>query len=343
MGNKQSSSSNNSTTTNVLNQNTVNSFNKSIFSTAVETMTKNLNSCSSANTQNNTCSVSNMNVAGNFTFGGTQSNKLASNFSCTNASKTQMSMATDMMNKAAAEMKSAAETSLKAQQVSGAAASTTTGAGATAIGNSSATNSSNTNNTNITNQTVTNLTNLYEQNLKNSFTSDTVNECIGKNTQTNNQTVNGVNVGGSANISCVQTNSLEAIQECKALADVINETTSKVLQESGFKVAASNTAEQAVVSKSESTNTAVATGPIQDLFSGISGVMGASTGGPMSIVSISCIVIVLCVVVGGMAAGGGKMSGGGNKRKSKSDGIDIVSSSAINIISNLLSSDSEYL
>ena len=352
MGNKQSSTSNSNTTTNVLNQTQINDFNKSVFDTAVNTMTKNLNSCSTSTTQNNTCGLNNAKIAGNLNITGTQSNTLASNFSCTNSSKTQSAMASEMMAKAAAEMQSAAASNLKAQLASQAAASSTTGALSTAIGNKSATNTNTNNNTNITNNTISNMVNSYEQKLQSNFTAETVNECIGKITQSNNRNINNVTVGGSADISCDQTNTLRQIQECKALADVIQETSQQVLQEFGVKVTAANTTEQVVVANSTSTNTATSTGVFQDIFSGIAGVIG-SVSNPYSLLCFCIVIIGIFILVSGAMALKGEdannmssissmIKKGGNKKNIKGGG-DILSNTAIDLLTSILSSDSEYL
>jgi hypothetical protein len=356
MGNKQSSNSKNVNTTDILNKNTVKSFNDSLFKTGIETLIKTANQCSSAVAQDNNCDFRNFNAAGDVTIGGNQSNKASVNFSCINSSTTKTSMATEMLAKASAELKAASATGLEAQLASSAAAQTTTGAGATAIGNSSASNSDNINKTKIRNINSTEVINKLEQVLNSSFTSDTVNECIGKTTQTNSLSAKDIKSGGNITADCIQTNTLEQVQECKALADVINTVSQKVIQETGIAVAVSNETKQSVSAASSSTNTAVSTGPIQDLFNGIAGVFGAATGGGMY--SVLC---VCSVVMGGMVfmmtqqkggEGGGMpsmsdmkakfaSSKGGGKKNNKID--DIITNSAVDLITSLLSTDNEYL
>jgi hypothetical protein len=352
MGADQSSNSSARTSTTIINENQLNSFNKSVFNTGIETLIKTANSCSNAVAQSNDCSSNNVTAGGDYIDNSVQSNTAKVSFSCVNSSSAKTGMASEMMAKASAEMKAAADAKLASDQTAQGSASTTTGAGATAIGNSSATNSSTVVDTNIKNKTVQNIQNLYEQKLNSAFTSDTVNECIGKTVQENKTSRNNINAAGNVKTSCIQTNSLEAVQECKALADVVNSVTQQVLQESGIKVATESTTKQESIAKTESSNTAVATGPIQDAGAAIAGIVGAASGGPiLSIVGVICCVIVCIVVVMGMAKGGGDMGNmnpaaaltGGTKKNKMKGGGDIISNTAVSLISNIMSSDSKYL
>ena len=335
MGNQQSSSSSSDTSTTIINQNQLNNFNKSVFQTGIETLIKTANSCSNAVSQSNDCSSNNVTAGGDYVDNSVQSNAAKVSFSCVNSSTAKTGMASEMMAKASAEMKAAADAKLLSDQKAQGSASTTTGAGATAIANQSSTNSSTSTNTKITNQSVQNITNLYEQKLNSAFTSDTVNQCIGKTVQENKTSRSNINAAGNVKTSCIQTNSLEAVQECKALADVVNSVSQQVLQESGIKVATESTTKQETKSTTEASNTAVATGPIQDAGNAIAGIMGAASGGPMSsIFGVVCCVILIIGAVMMMGKGGdlGAMGNmdpsahltGGNKKNKMKGGGDIV-------------------
>ena len=339
MGNKQSSSSNSSSTTTVLDQSIVNNFNKSLFDTSIDVLVKNASSCSSSVNANNDCNFSNLTAAGPVNIGGNQSNDATVSFSCVQANDAQSSMATAMMSKALSEMQTAAKIGLEAQLASKADSSTNTGAGSTAIANTSNTKSSNNNTVSITNQ---NIQNIYEQKLKTNFTTDTVSECIGKTTVSNSLSASGITSGSNINANCVQSNTVKQVSECKQLNKAITDTTNQVLQEVGIAVAAESTTQSATAAKSESSNTVVSTGPIQDLFTGISGVFTAASSSYIYCVACCCIVLIL-VLVGGavfmqMKGGkGGKMSGKmGMAMNMMGGGIDILSSISS---SSILSSD----
>jgi hypothetical protein len=273
---KSSSSSNQTITNNTVNKNYMDSLNKTIMNSAVSTMINNASTCSSSVNQNNNCSFNNSTVSGNLSLGGTQDNKAKVNFSCIQATQTSADMATAMVASMAAEMKALSGTDAAAQLNNASQSSNKTGFGATGGSSSSSANTNVTNN--VTNETITHVENIFQQNLSNNFTSNTVNECIGKTTQSNNISASGVTVGGSANISCNQSNTLEQVQECKQLSEAINKTTQKTFQELGIKTEVANT----TTSKTEATTTSksenVSTGPIQDIGNAISGILGSIMG-----------------------------------------------------------------
>jgi len=310
MGNKQSSSSSSSVKDTIINNNTINSLNKSIFDASMETLVKNASTCSSAVNQNNTCKFSNLYSGGDVTIGGNQSNTAKVDFSCVQASKVQSEMANAMVQKVLSELKSASGTEAAAQLNNAASGSQSTGAFSTAIANSSSSSTKQNVDRTIQNDTIANIESIFEQKINNSFTSDTVNECIGKTTQSNTLEADNIHTTGSITADCVQTNSLEQVQECKQLMDSISGATNQALQELGISVAAETEVTAAIEATAESVNTQTQTGGFQDIFNGISSVVGAASMNPFSIICI-CIVCIIISVAVMMMGGGGAMGGGG--------------------------------
>jgi hypothetical protein len=272
MGNSNSKSSQ-SSSTKIKNIDLNKTLNKTVMNTGVETLVKNASSCSSAINQNNTCSMTNAEIGGDFNFGGSQSNKASVNFSCIQASTVSSDMATSMMQSMLAEMDTLNGTDAAAQLNSAANSSNKSGFGST--GGSASSSSSNSTNTNITNDTKNIVRNIYEQNLNNNFTSETVQECIGKTTQSNVQDLSGIKVGGSANVECNQSNTLEQVQECKQMAEAISKTTNDTLQELGIETESSSNVKTKSDSVASTTSENVSTGPIQDFGNAISGIIGS--------------------------------------------------------------------
>ena len=341
MGNKASSSSNQNITNNIVNKNLLDTVNKTVMESAVSTMINNASSCSSAIDQNNNCSMNDASIAGDFTMGGTQSNKAKVNFSCIQASQTSADMATSMAASMAAEMKAASGTAVAAQLNNASQAANSSGFGAT--GGSSASNSNTNVNTNITNDTIAHVENIFSQNLSNNFTANTVNECIGKTTQSNNISASGIKVGGNAKISCDQTNSLESVQECKQLSEAISKTILKTAQELGMKTETSNTAATKTEATSTSKSENVSTGAIQDLGGAVSGILGSVTGlaslavlGPIlaPICCCCCCIICICLII----IIGKSMMGGSSPAPSQSIPYDTSSMTGGDIILSLFDS-----
>lgn len=341
------STSNQSVSTNIVNKSYMDTLNKTVMESAVSTMINNASTCSSAVNQNNSCDMSGTTVGGDFNFSGNQSNKAKVDFSCIQASTTSTAMATEMGAAMVAEMKSLSGSEAAANLNNAAAASNKNGFGSIGGGANSTTNTNS--NTNVTNDTIAHVENIFQQNLSNSFTANTVNECIGKTTQSNSQNLSNMNIKGNAKVECFQANTLEQVQECKQLNEAINTTTQKVLQELGLKVSTENTTKATTEAKSSATSENVSTGPIQDLGNAVSGIIGSVSGlvgsvsglaslamlGPIlgPICSICCCIICICLII---IIGKSVMGGGGGGSGSTSG----ISSGISNGISNGISSGS---
>lgn len=298
-GGKSKSKSSQTITNNTVNQNFMDTVNKTIMNSAVETMINNASSCSSSVNVNNSCTIDDMTVGGDFNFGGNQSAQAKVNFNCIQANQTSADMATSMMASIVAEMKSLNGTEAAANLNTASQASNKSGF-LSMPSNSSSSSSTNVTN-NVTNETISNVQNIFEQNLSNNFSVNTVNECIGKTNVSNQQNISDVDIGGNANIECIQTASVEQVQECKQLSDAISKTTQATFQELGLTVETESdtgtSTESTVASKSEN----VATGPIEEAGNAISSIVGAvglAYLGPIigSVVIICSIVLLLALI-----------------------------------------------
>ena len=239
MGGGNSKSKTSQTITNkTVNTNYMDTLNNTIMNSAVETIINNASSCSSAVNINNSCKLSNLNIGGDFNFGGSQTSNANINFNCIQANKTSSDMATSMIGTMMAEMKALNNTDAAVDLNSAANASQKSGfMSAQPIYGGNATSSSNTNSSNeITNETYSIVKNIFEQNLSNNFSVNTVNECIGKTSVSNSTDLSNIDVAGNAKINCVQTASVEQVQNCKQLSESISSTTQKTMQELGLTV-----------------------------------------------------------------------------------------------------------
>jgi hypothetical protein len=298
MGKSQSKSVQN-TSTDITNKNLTDTLNKTIINTGVETLVKNAASCSSAVNQNNTCSMENAQISGDFNFSGDQSNKAKVDFSCVQASVASAEMGTSMMQSMMAEMNTLNGTKAGAQLNNAAASSNKSGFGAT--GGSSKSDASTVTDTKISNITENKIKNIYQQNLNNNFTSETVQECIGKTLQSNTQNLSGIKVGGNANIKCNQSNTLEQVSECKQMASAIAETTQNTLQELGIVTETASESKAEIQSSVSTKSENESIGPIGAITSGISGILDSAAGllgmafiGPF-LPFICCAIIIILI------------------------------------------------
>ena len=315
---KSKANSSQEITSTTLNQNLMDTLNKNIMNTSVETLIKSASACSSAVDQTNQCKVSDTTIAGDFNINATQSNIAKVNFACIQAAQARADMSNAMSQSMISQMKSLNGTDGAAALNSAVAASNQTGSLSTGGGSTSTKNKGKVE-TNVTNETISRVENIFEQNLANNFTQDTVNQCIGKTNQNNVVDVEGVKVGGNANIGCTQTNSIEVVQECKQLSEAINKITQDTANELGFVIEgeSSTTSVDTVTATTKSDN--VTTGALQDLFTGVADVItsaGAFFNTPFFYIIAIVAVIAFIGYIYYQFSGGGGGSGSGSSSSS---------------------------
>jgi hypothetical protein len=314
-------SSKNTIINNTINNNTIENLNKTVMNAGVDVLVKNANMCSSAVNQNNLCSVGDVNiVGGDFTYESNQSNDAKVNFSCVNTSEASSEMADTMVRNMMGELDTLSNTEAGASLNAAAMAENTSGFGSS--GSSDASSANNVTNK-IKNDTRVTIQNIYENNLNTNFTSDTVNECIGKTTQSNIDELGNINIeDGNASLKCVQTNTLEQVQECKQLSEALNKSMRESMDELGFTVSSDNTATSETEATSESESVNVSTGPIQDVMDGISGILN----GLLAMMGLPFILSLLAVCLISSVASSIFMFMGGKPEHIKEAGIHVMNS-----------------
>jgi hypothetical protein len=313
-------------TNNIVNSTDVALINKNVINSATETLIKNASSCSSAVHQSNSCSFKNNVFTGDTTIGSNQTNQAKVDFSCVQADSAASEMKNTMKNAIAGQLAAISEAEVAAKLNAAAQAANKSGFLSTGGGASSSVNSNVS--TNITNQTKTTIENMYEQNLKNSFSSETVNECIGKTTQENETSFAGDEfLGAKTELSCIQSNTLEQVQECKQLSEAANTALIATATELGFKIETLDKAVVAAELEAISKASNESTGPLQDLtglvnsFTGLLGLASLGVAAPFVIYSccIFCC-ILLCCSSSMFIAKSGSDSGSGTGSVNKSSG-----------------------
>jgi len=308
MGNSSSSVSQD-IQNNILNETTLKSLNKQAMNVATDVLVESAKSCSSSVTQSNDCAFQNMTSGGDINIGGDQSNKAKVSFSCVNSDKVESEMASAMMQKVMSEVKALNGTEAAAKLEAAAAAKKESGFLAIPTGSSNSDVNTKVS-TNIQNKTAVSVENILEQNLKSNFTSKTVSECIGKTTQTNKLSASDINAKGNINAKCIQTNSLESVQECKQLNDAITKTLNQTAQDLGLKVAteSSTKTETKAEAKAESSNISRGLDDLASSLTGLLALVGLEAFGPL--IGICCLICCcLCCILIAVAMSGVLSSG----------------------------------
>lgn len=287
-------------TNNTVNKNFMNTLNKTIMNSAVETMINNANACSSSVDLNNLCNLELGDVANDLIVSGNQSNDAKVQFNCIQANKTSSDMASAMMASMIAEMKSLNGTEAAANLNNAAQASSKTGFVSMPQASSSSSDTNVTNN--ITNETINTVQNIFEQNLSNNFSANTVNECTGRSSATNVQTIKAENVGGSVDIDCFQSNTVEQVQNCKQLSDAVSKTTQATFQELGLAVETESDTKITTESEISSMAKTIGTGPIEEVGNAVSNVLtafGLAFLGPVAgpICMCCCCLIIIGILM----------------------------------------------
>lgn len=356
--NSKSSTSQN-ITNNTINQNLMSTVNENLMNVSTDTLIKNASSASSSVSQNNVCKTEVGNVSGDFIFGGNQSNDATVNFAAVQSGSAANDMSTAMMQNMVSQMKSLNGTDNAAALNNAASSAASQGSLTTGGSVSSDTDSKTKVTNNVTNETLSYVQNLFSQNIKNNFSAETVNQCIGKTTQTNEQDVKAGNVGGNAKISCIQTNTVEQVQKCEQLATAINETMLKTAAELGLTVVAESETTSATESSISASSSSTQTGFFQDVGSMFASIFGSlSTGMIVFIIAIAVVGMFVAyslffgnkdvsvdqsgISVTGRSQGGGVGSigsiGGGKKFDSSTSFILTDSSSSSSIYDSSSSS-----
>jgi hypothetical protein len=291
------------TTTNinntVIDQQDFNNTNKQLMEASVDVLLKNANKCSSSVNQNNSCTLNNLKASGPVVIGSgsSQTNKASVNFSCIQSTKASSEMATAMMQRVGSELDATNGANL-ANSVK-AAVTNSTKSGFLGGAHSSTADNTNINNMSLT-QIKQNVENIFEKNLKNNFSSETVNECIGKTEQSNKTSASDVLSGESITANCSQTNSVEQVSKCEQLNSAINKTLQETAQELGFKVATANETSTSNETKTEIKSETIGTGPIQDLtglFNSFGAFLGLASLGLDGPYIMSCCVCCCCILL----------------------------------------------
>jgi hypothetical protein len=153
-----------------------------------------------------------------------------------------------------------------------------------------------------------------------------------------------MNIGGNANVECIQTASLEQVQNCKQLSSAIAKTTNNTFQELGLKTSTTNKTSDSTISSNTAKSENISTGVLQDLGSALSNIIDSIgfaflTPYLMSSCSIfCCIIIMLCLgVVAKLIASNNSASSNNLSQSLSTTNLPTTNLSATNLSKSYLS------
>lgn len=292
--NKSKSSSYNTIVNNTINKNDISSLEKTSLNVGIDVLNKASQKCSSTIAQNNACKISGINASGDFNFSSNQTNTALSNLSCINDQKVSSEMVNAMTTSVLGSLDALNGTESASALNSSALAKSETSFGSTGGGASTNTSSNVTNN--ITNETKVAVQSILENNFKSNFTAEMLSECINRTTQQNQIDISDVNAN-NVTIPCIQTNSLQQVTQCKAMQEAISATLNNTAKELGFKVETTSDTSSTAEATTSATAESKATGLVDEMFNGISGIIDSMFGGGV-IGSLLCV--VCCVIIFGL-------------------------------------------
>lgn len=261
--------------------------------------------CSAGVEQSQVVSFAGAQVAGDFNIGEIDQSQTATvNFSCSQGSE----IANTVGNQAVSDMMSKLENSSSADVMAKLAAATDSqqqsGAGSGLL--SAGSDSSSDSNTNISNKltnitdTKKNLKNIISNNVTNNFKASNIDNCIA--TVKNSQKVDnsGIKVSGSVNIGKItQSQAAKLVSDCVQKANM----SGKAIQETlaalkiTVKEESETTAKADITGEAKSTQKS--TGPIEEIGTAVSGIIG-SVGGLMTGMMAPLIILAVVAVIGGL-------------------------------------------
>lgn len=283
MGSSTSTTNNTSVmnNTNVTNSN-ISMLNSQTNNMVSNVMMKSAQSCSTAAVLKNSVVLKNIHVKGDLNINSKQKNKATVTFSCVQVSKMASQIEDSISNFIAGEInnKFSAEQQAKlAQEAKAEAAASALALGA--VANSTSNNNSTINNTNLVNINQ-DIKNILVNNVTHNTNMESVAECVGSLTASNNFELNGADVGGNANIALDQDNAAELITECIQNSDLSSGAITKTAQMLGIKVTNDSSTSQKSAAEQIGSSSATTS------FGGC----GCSSQ-MMIMIIISCVVVVV--------------------------------------------------
>jgi hypothetical protein len=281
MGSSESTTNNTSVMTNT----NVTTSNISMLNSQTNNMVSNVimkaaQSCSTAAVLKNTVTLQNLHIKGNLNINSKQKNKASVTFSCVQVSKMASNIEDSISNFIAGEInnKFSAEQQAKlAQEAKAEAAASALALGA--VADSKSNNNSTITNTNLVtiNQDIKNI---LVNNVTHNTNMESVAECVGSLTASNNFDLDGAVVGGDANIALDQDNAIELVTECIQNSDLSSGAITKTAQMLGIKISNDSSTSQ------KSTAEQIGSSSATTGFGGCSSQM-------MIMIIISCVVVVV--------------------------------------------------
>lgn len=297
MGGSQSQSAVNEVNNTLIANNTsVNILNENLNNVVVNSIMNEAKTCTAGIFQGQNIVIKGVHAAtGSINLNVTQNAASTLSFQCVNVSVVMNQAGNQMLQQIMSNLQTSTSAAALSQMEALAAAAATTGAGAQASGSTSTVNQII--NFNEINTTNTNLKNVVQNSIQSNFTSNVVQNCIA--TVANNQNISIENITteiGSISTVIDQTTAVNLVTSCVNSTNIGNSVTQSIMSALGISTTASSETELTSSQSGTAESKAESTGPIQDLFNGISNMLNGIFG-PLEYASIaSSASVTLCCI-----------------------------------------------
>lgn len=300
----------------IINESTVNIVNQQLTTMVANAIVKDAATCGADLLANQSVKIKKIKAKGDIKITGGQEQTVKLNFSCVQASKVRNDVANDMVAKMMAGLETNTSADILDKLEAMADAKTKQELGALGYGASDSKVESIQNYKQIT-KTNKNIENIIKTSVETNFTSETVKNCLSKMVATQEVELDDLEAGGDFVFEWNQKQAVEMIAECVQQSDVVQDITSKVLND--LKVETKDTSSTKVetemkgkaTSSTESTGFASMISAVTGLFASIFGAYAspfiACSSSLLSLLYYCCccfILIMVVVMMRGMGGGG---------------------------------------
>lgn len=278
----------------LVNNTDLSTINKTVNKQITENITNDAKSCSNAANINQNIDFSSTEIGGDFTFTGGQTAKAFVDFSCVQVGSVLQKSAQSMKDTLMDSLQKSVSANVLDTMNAKASSAQESGFGSFAD-TSTATDVKQTVNFSQTTNTRKHLENLVESEIRNKFTTNTISDCINTSNIAQNFNVSGAKIKGSANVVLEQEAALDAVGKCIQNQQIVNNIASDVAKTIGLDYKTVDTTVKTTAMEAEATAESKSTGPIGEVFAGVSGVL-ESIGNIFGLGGLGGIIIVVGIL-----------------------------------------------
>jgi hypothetical protein len=257
----------------VVNKNDINILNENLNEMVSNSIINDAQGCSANLTQLQSIKMSDINIAGDWNMETDQTQDSAMTFGCIQALDTRNTAANSMIDSMIEQLEANTSADILSKMETDALNSAETGA--LTFGKAEAkTDIETIQNYEYRTENTKNIENILKNSVEANFTSNTIQECIAKINQSQEQSFDSIDVGGNANLVFGQSQSAELVANCDQTRSAINDVVSDVTKNLGIETVSATEVVQETDTGVTAETTAVAKGAVDELGDAVTDVLG---------------------------------------------------------------------